>query len=98
DVTVPEARRWVEHYFGSIPRGPKLTRPTVAGFSLPADVFGTLEDRVQVPRVYDAWHTQKAFGADDAALDFAAELLAGGKSSRLYKRLVYELEIANQVV
>jgi zinc protease len=65
--------------------------------NLTADVHGTLEDRVQLPRVYDSWHTQKAFGPDDAALQAAAQVLAGGKSSRLYRRLVYEMQIATQV-
>jgi zinc protease len=60
-------------------------------------VHAVLEDRVQVPRLYDAWHTQKAFAPDDAALGAAAQVLAGGKASRLYQRLVYELEIASNV-
>jgi zinc protease len=64
---------------------------------LEADVFGTLEDRVQLPRVYDVWHSGRLFGPDDAALDVMSQILGGGKSSRLYKRLVYELQIANQV-
>jgi len=56
------------------------------------------EDRVQLPRLYDAWHTVKAFSADDATLDVLANVLAGGRSSRLYRRLVYELQIATDVV
>jgi len=61
-------------------------------------VNGVVEDRVQLPRVYDAWHTVKAFAADDATLDVLANVLAGGRSSRLYRRLVYELQIATDVV
>jgi len=53
---------------------------------------------VQLPRVYDAWHTVKAFATDDAVLDVVANVLAGGRSSRLYRRLVYELQIATDVV
>src|SRR2546425_4196114 len=49
-------------------------------------------------RVYDAWHTVKAFSPDDATLDVLANVLAGGRSSRLYRRLVYELQIATDVV
>jgi len=63
-----------------------------------ADVYASIEDRVQVPRVYDAWHTVKAFADGDATLDVLANVLAGGRSSRLYKRLVYELQIATDVV
>jgi zinc protease len=56
-----------------------------------------LEDKVQLPRVYYAWHTAKAFHEDDAALDVLAYVLAGDKNSRLYKRLVYELQVAQDV-
>jgi len=57
-----------------------------------------LEDRVQLPRVYDAWHTVKAFADDDGTLDVVANVLAGGRSSRLYRRLVYDMQIATDVV
>jgi zinc protease len=50
-----------------------------------------------LPRVYDVWHSGRLFGPDDAALDVMSQILGGGKSSRLYRRLVYELQIANQV-
>jgi zinc protease len=97
DIDPAATRRMVERWFGAIPRGPEVKRPAPAPFSLAADVHGTLEDRVQVPRLYDSWHTQKAFAPDDAALNAAAQVLAGGKASRLYQRLVYQLEIASDV-
>jgi zinc protease len=56
-----------------------------------------LEDRVQLPRVYYTWHGVKAFSADDAALDAVADIVAGGKSSRLYRTLVYEKQLAQDV-
>ena len=98
DVTPRQARELAERYFGDIPRGPTVTRPTPPPVLLTADVYATLEDRVQTPRVYNAWHTQKAFAPDDAGLDVLANVLAGGRSSRLYRRLVYELQIASDVV
>ena len=98
DVTAAEARRLAERYFGGIPRGPAVTRPTPPVVALPADVVATIEDRVQLPRVYHAWHTVKGFAPDDAALDVLANVLSGGRSSRLYRRLVYELQIASDVV
>ena len=84
---------------GSAPSraAPRCSARPPAPFALAADVHGTLEDRVQLPRLYDSWHTQKAFAPDDAALSAAAQVLAGGKASRLYQRLVYELEIASDV-
>lgn len=48
-----------------------------------------IEDRVQLPRSYYTWPTVKLFAPDDAALDVLASVLASGKNSRLYKRLVY---------
>jgi len=65
--------------------------------NLEADVYATLEDRVQLPRVYNAWHSVRAFAPDDAALNVLSDVLASGKSSRLYRRMVYEMQIATQV-
>jgi zinc protease len=97
DLDPAETRRLAERYFGAIPRGPEVKRPVPASFALDSNVCGVLEDRVQVPRVYDAWHAPRAFAPDDAALNAAAQILGGGKSSRLYRRLVYELQIASNV-
>jgi len=97
DVTPARVRELVERYFKDIPRGPAISRPTVPPVSLIDDVHHTLEDKVQLPRVYDAWHSVKAFAPNDAALDAVAEILASGKSSRLFQRLVYEMEIATSV-
>ncbi len=97
DVKSADVRRLVERYFGDIPRGAEITRPVAPPVRLEADVTHTLEDRVQLPRLYHAWHTVKAFAPDDAALEAVAGVLATGKSSRLYQRLVYQMEIASQV-
>jgi zinc protease len=72
-------------------------RPTVPPVALQRDTFLVLEDRVQLPRVYDTWHTVKAYAPDDAALDLLAYVLAGDKNSRLYKRLVYDTQVAADV-
>ena len=97
-VSPAEARQLATMWFGDVPRGPEVSRnQPPAPFSLPSDVYATLEDRVQLPRVYNAWHTVKAFAADDAPLDVLADILAAGRSSRLYQRLVYSMQIATQV-
>src|SRR6266576_2197003 len=98
DITARDARQLVELYFGDIPRGPAVTRTPPPPVPVAGVVGAVLEDRVQLPRLYDAWHTVKAFSADDATLDVLANVLAGGRSSRLYRRLVYELQIATDVV
>jgi zinc protease len=52
---------------------------------------------VQLPRLYLAWHTPAIYQPGDAAIDIAASLLTGGKNARLYRRLVYDLQIAQDV-
>ena len=52
---------------------------------------------MQLPRIYLAWLTPAHFAPGDAALDMVADALAGGKNSRLYKRLVYDMQIAQDV-
>jgi zinc protease len=92
------ARTWVERYFGDIPRGPAMpARPSPSPVTLATDTFMLLEDRVQLPRLYQAWHSVATFAPDDAALDVLAYVLAGDKNSRLYKRLVYDLQVAQDV-
>jgi zinc protease len=56
-----------------------------------------LEDRVELPRLYIAWHSPALFASGDAELDLVSDVLAGGKTSRLYRALVYEQRIATEV-
>jgi zinc protease len=98
DFRPDSAKRWVARYFSDIPRGPAVPpRPRVPTFSLARDTALVLEDHVQLPRVYYAWHSVKAFHPDDAPLDLLAYLLAGDKASRLYRALVYERQVAQDV-
>ena len=73
------------------------TRPNVAPVALAKDTFLVLEDRVQLPRAFYDWPTVKLYDKDDAALDVLASVLASGKNSRLYKRLVFDMQVAQQV-
>jgi zinc protease len=70
------------------PGRPRRLRPR-APASLPADARLLLEDRVELPRLYLAWHSPAMFAPGDADLDLAADILASGKTSRLYQALVY---------
>ena len=98
DFQRDSAMAWVRRYFGDIPRGPAIERrTTVPPVRLQRDTFLVLEDRVQLPRVYYAWHTVPAFHEDDAALDVLAGVLTSGNSSRLHQKLVYELQVAQSV-
>jgi len=98
DFVPVEAKRLVQLYFGDIPRGPVLPpRPNVAPVRLAKDTFMVLEDKVQLPRAFYDWPTVRLFDKDDAALDVLASVLASGKNSRLYKRLVYDMQVAQNV-
>ena len=98
DFDADSAKAWVTRYFGAIPRGPAMPdRPAPPDARLARDTALVLADRVQLPRVYWSWHTVRAFHPDDAALDLLAYVLAGDKNSRLYKRLVYDLQVAQSV-
>jgi zinc protease len=77
--------------------GPAAEPMGVPGAALTSVVKRTITDRVQLPRLTLAWLTPPMFAPGDAALDVVADVLAGGKNSRLYKRLVYEMQIAQSV-
>ena len=98
DFNRDSVRVWVQRYFGEIPRGPAMPpRPATREVTVPKDTFLVLEDKVQLPRLYYSWPSAKAFHPDDASLDLLAYVLAGDKNSRLYKRLVYEMQVAQDV-
>jgi zinc protease len=98
DFDADSAKALVRRYFGGIPRGPAMpARPAPAPVRMARDTFLVLEDRVQLPRVYAAWHTVKGYDADDAALDLLGSILGQGKTSRLYERLVYREQAAQGV-
>lgn len=98
DIDPKEVKKLVTKYFGDVKRNPDApTRPTVPPVRLTKDTVMMMEDRVQLPRLYYVWHGVKAFSADEPAIDALAQVIAGGKSSRLYKSLVYEKQIAQDV-
>jgi zinc protease len=97
DIDPAAARRLVERYFGSIPAGPALPAAAVDTPPIAAERRRTVTDRVPVPRLYLGWITAPVFAPGDAEADLLAQVLGGGRSSRLYKRLVRELELAQEV-
>ncbi|CAN5785088.1 hypothetical protein BH23GEM10_BH23GEM10_07400 [soil metagenome] len=97
DIDADEARRLVEKWFADVPRGEPV-EPLAAE---PPVITETrrllLEDRVQLPRLYMTWRSAGAYQDGDAAMTALARVMAAGKNSRLYSRLVYELQIADDV-
>ena len=98
DFDPAQVKQLVEKYFGNIPRGPAIDRKTtVPAPQLARDTFLVLEDRVQLPRLYYMYESTKLFSSDDAPLEITGRILGGDKTSRLYKRLVYDLQVAQDV-
>jgi zinc protease len=97
DIDVAEARRLAEKWFADVPRGTAVAPRTAPRPAIDGTRRIMLEDRVQLPRLYMTWVSTTAYNDDDAALIALSRLLAGGKNSRLYRRLVYELQIADDV-
>jgi len=96
DIDTEAALALAEKYFSEIPAGRKPD-PVAASASLGREVRLLLEDRVEMPRVYLAWLSPAMFAEGDAEMDLLADLLANGKTSRLYRTLVYGSRIALDV-
>ena len=96
DIETARAFDLAEQYFGELAPGPKPERVRASG-SLTREHRLLLEDRIELPRVYMAWHSPPMFADGDAEMDLLADLLANGKTSRLYRTLVYERRIAVDV-
>ncbi len=96
DIDKVKTRALVAKYFGSFKRSPPVVHPQVATPAITRERRITVPDRIELPRLYMAWLTPPAFQPGDAELAVTAQILAGGKSSRLYKTLVYERQIAQE--
>jgi zinc protease len=96
DIDTDRAFELAEQYFGEIPGG-ETPEPVQAAASVPREIRLVLEDRVELPRIYMAWHSPAMFADGDAETDLLADLLANGKTSRLYRTLVYDRRIALDV-
>jgi len=95
-IDTPRAIELAERYFGELRPGPAPAQVTAAA-TLTREHRLVLEDRVELPRVYMAWHSPAMFADGDAEMDLFGDLLANGKTSRLYRTLVYERRIAVDV-
>ncbi len=98
DIDTDRAIALVEDYFGGIDAGDPPP-PVEAAAPVPpeTEVRLVLEDRVELPRLYLAWHSAGLFADGDAEMDLIAEILAGSKTSRLYRALVYDQRIATEI-
>ncbi len=97
DLEAGAARTLIEKWFGDVKAATAPEPMTIPGAVLKGVQKNTITDRVQLPRLFLAWLTPRHFEPGDAALDMVADILAGGKNSRLFKRLVYDMQIAQDV-
>ncbi len=94
DVTPEVAREKVEKYYGEIPAGPPIGRQEAWIAKRTGTHRGWVQDRVPQARLYRIWNVPQFGSPEEAQLDLVAHVLGGGKTSRLYKRLVYKDQIA----
>ena len=95
DFEPKEALALVNRYFGGLPRGPEVRHGEPKAAPIPSVIKDTLEDsHTQVSRLELIYSGTQAFAADEPALDVLADLLGGGKSSRLHKALVVDKQVA----
>ncbi len=98
DVTPARARELCERWFGELPRGPDVAEAAAPPpVRLDGETRVRREDAVKLSRLYLAWPTPAFYAPGDAELDLLARVLAGGKSGRLYRALVYQQRVAQEV-
>ena len=97
DIDLDRTRSLVEKWFSEIPRGAPVEPVAPPAAMLTSVQKKTITDRVELPRLYLAWLSPRLYAPGDAALDVASYVLAGGKTSRLYKRLVYDTQMVQDV-
>jgi zinc protease len=97
DFNKATTRSLVEKYFGPLKRGADVPKREVQTPSITTERRAVVKDQIELPRVYMAWLTSPIYKPGDADADVTSGVLGGGKSSRLYKVLVYDKQIAQDV-
>jgi zinc protease len=97
DIDLETAKEKVERYFGDIPPGPPIARQGAWIAKRTGSQRGSMQDRVPQTRIYKVWNVPQWGSADGDYLSLAASVLSTGKSSRFFKRLVYQEQIASDV-
>jgi zinc protease len=97
DIDVAKTKEWVEKYFGPIPPGEPVAEVSAWVPEMTTTKRVRSEERVQLTRLHFLWHTPPYYKEGDADLDLAANALGGGRTGRLYRRLVHETKLAQEV-
>jgi len=98
DITAEIARQKVERSFGDIPATPPIAKQDVWISRRTGSHREVMQDRVPQGRIYKEWNIPQFGSGDGDYLDLVTDVLAAGKTSRLYKRLVYDEQVATDVV
>mgnify|MGYP003681997641 CR=1 FL=1 len=98
DIVIPQAKKWIEDYFGSIPKGSEIERnfPKESPISetIKAEAF---DSNIKIPAIFLAYRTPGRNSRDARVLDVISTYLSQGKSSKLYKKLVDDQKMSLQV-
>jgi zinc protease len=97
DFNPTQLKTLLTKYFGPIPQGPPVEPVSVKTPPITTQKRATVTDTVQLPRLSVAWLTPPVFAQGDAEADLLIHILGGGKASRLYRKLVYEQQVAQTV-
>src|SRR5437763_4568668 len=97
DIDVARTKALVERYFGTIPRGPDVPRRVATPPAVTAEQRAQMTDAVELPRVRMAWLTAPLFSSADYDANVTSQILGGTRASRLTRRLVHDLQIAQSV-
>ena len=94
DIDYDYAIKSAEKYFAEIKPYPNIPEVVVPDFELQENKYITYKDNVQLPRLYLMWKSNALYKEDDAKLDVLADALSSSKNSRLYKKLIFEKQLA----
>ena len=94
DIDLKTAKEKMEKYFGDIPAGPPVAHHEVWIAKMTGTHRQKVQDRVPQARIYKVWNIPEFGTADADYLDLVSDVLSAGKTSRFYKRLVYDDQIA----
>jgi zinc protease len=97
DVEAARARQLAEKWFAEVPASAPVEPLAARAVVLAVEKRLLLEDRVELPRLFLAWPAPPHYGPAEAAMEALGDILAEGKNSRLYRRLVYEMQVAQDV-
>ncbi len=97
DFESSSAKKLIEKYFANIPGRNHIPKKTFEDINLKENKLVIHKDNVQLERIYLAWHSDKSYSQNDTALEILSDILTGSKNSRLYKKLVFENEIAQDI-